>query len=259
VKLLATATFITVAITCSAYAQGSSAAATGTVSPSDVQAVSPALAQYTEKGLLGEVWKRPGLSPRDRSIVTLATLISRAQTIEMPFHLNRALDNGVKPAEISEIVTHLAFYSGWANATAAIPYVKDAFAKRSIGPDQLPKALPAPLPLNEAAEAVRAKNVGDNFGTTSPSLVADTTNFLFKDLWLRPDLAPRDRSLVTVSSLIANGQSAQLTSHLNIGMNNGLTKAEIGEVISHSAFYAGWPNAFSAMTAAKGVFEARAK
>jgi 4-carboxymuconolactone decarboxylase len=89
--------------------------------------------------------------------------------------------------------------------------------------------------------------------------VADTTSFLFKDLWLRPDLAPRDRSLATVSSLIANGQSAQLTSHLNIGMNNGLTKAEIGEAISHSAFYAGWPNAFSAMTVAKSVFEARPK
>ena len=229
------------------------------VTPADVQAVSPALAQYTEKGLLGEVWKRPGLSPRDRSVVTLAILIGKGQTAELPFHLNLALDNGVKPAEVSEIVTHLAFYSGWANATAAVPFVKDAFAKRGIGPDQLPKVAPPPLPLNEAAEAARAKFVGDNIGTTSPGLVADTTDFLFKDLWLRPDLAPRDRSLVTVSSLIANGQAAQLTSHLGIGMNNGLTKDEIGEVISHSAFYAGWPNAFSAMTTAKGVFEARAK
>ncbi|MBM0205262.1 carboxymuconolactone decarboxylase family protein [Micromonospora sp. STR1s_5] len=228
-------------------------------SPADVQSVSPALAQYTERGLLGDVWKRPGLSPRDRSVVTLALLIGKGQVVELPFHLALALDNGVKPAEISEIVTHLAFYSGWANATAAVPFVKEAFAKRGVGADQLPKASPAPLPLNEAAEAARAKFVGDTFGTTSPGLVGDTTNYLFKDLWLRPDLKPRDRSLVTVSSLITNGQSAQLTSHLNIGMNNGLTKDEIGEVISHSAFYAGWPNAFSAMTAAKSVFEARAK
>lgn len=225
----------------------------------DVQAVSPALAQYTEKGLLGEVWKRPGLSPRDRSIATLAILVGRGQTVELPFHLNMALDNGVTPAEMSELVTHLAFYSGWANATAAVPHLKDVFSRRGISPDQLPKASPALLPLNEAAEAARAKTVGDSFGTTSPGLVADTTSFLFKDLWLRPDLKPRDRSLVTVSSLIANGQAAQLTSHLRIGMNNGLTEPEIGEVISHSAFYAGWPNAFSAMTAAKSVFEARPK
>jgi 4-carboxymuconolactone decarboxylase len=255
---LMTATLISVAMTCSALAQTQIGGA-GTPSLEDIQAVSPALAQYTEKSLLGEVWKRPGLSPRDRSIVTLATLIGRGQTVELPFHLNLALDNGVKPAEISEIVTHLAFYSGWANATAAIPYVRDAFAKRGTGGDQLPKASPNLLPINEAAEAARAKFVGDNFGTTSPGLVNDTTNFLFKDLWLRPDLAPRDRSLVTVSSLIANGQSAQLTSHLRIGMNNGLTKSEIGEVISHSAFYAGWPNAFSAMTVAKSVFEAPPK
>ena len=113
--------------------------------------------------------------------------------------------------------------------------------------------------MNEAAEADRAKRVGESFGDISPRLVADTTDFLFKDLWLRPDLAPRDRSLVTVSSLIANGQSAQLTSHLTIGMNNGLTKEEIGEIISHSAFYAGWPNAFSAMATAKSMFETRAK
>jgi 4-carboxymuconolactone decarboxylase len=56
------------------------------------------------------------LSPRDRSIVTLAALIARNQTIEMAQYMNLALDNGVKPREISEIITHLAFYSGWANA-----------------------------------------------------------------------------------------------------------------------------------------------
>ena len=78
--------------------------------------VAPALEKYTQERLLGDVWKRPGLSVRDRSIVTLAALIARNQTIEMPFYLNLALDNGVKPREISEIITHLAFYSGWANA-----------------------------------------------------------------------------------------------------------------------------------------------
>ena len=85
----------------------------------------------------------------------------------------------------------------------------------------------------------------------------DTTDFLFRDLWLRPDLAPRDRSLVTISSLLANGQSAQLGAHMNIGTNNGLTREEIGEIISHSGFYAGWPHAFGAMSVAKSVFEAR--
>ncbi|WP_244471287.1 carboxymuconolactone decarboxylase family protein, partial [Rhizobium ecuadorense] len=60
------------------------------------------------------------------------------------------------------------------------------------------------------------------------------------DLWQRPGLAPRDRSLVTVSSLIASGQSAQITYHLNRAMDNGLTADEAGEVVAHTAFYAGW-------------------
>jgi 4-carboxymuconolactone decarboxylase len=69
--------------------------------------------------LLGEVWKRPGLSLRDRSVVTVAALIGRNQTIALSEHLKLALDHGVKPAEISEIITHLAFYSGWANAISS--------------------------------------------------------------------------------------------------------------------------------------------
>jgi 4-carboxymuconolactone decarboxylase len=225
----------------------------------DIQTVSPALDKYTQNRLVGEVWKRPGLSPRDRSIVTLAALIGRNQTVALADHLKLALDNGVKPAEISEIITHLAFYSGWANAMAAVAVTKDVFAGRNIGADRLPAASPALLPLNEAAEADRAKRVGDQFGAMFPGVAQYTTDVLFRDLWLRPDLAPRDRSLVTISALIANGQVAQLTGHIPIGMNNGLTQGEIAEAVTHLAFYVGWPNVFSAMPVAKQVFENRAR
>jgi 4-carboxymuconolactone decarboxylase len=225
----------------------------------DVRSVSPALARYTQGPLLGEVWKRPGLWPRDRSIVTLATLIARNLTIEMPYYLNLSLDNGVKPSELSEIITHLAFYSGWANAMSAVAVAKDIFAQRGIGVDQLPAASPQPLPLDQAAEAIRAARVEESAGPVSPGLVKDTADLLFKDLWLRPDLAPRDRSLVTVSSLIASGQVAQMPYHLNKAMDNGLTKEQASEMISHIAFYAGWPNAFSAVPVAKTVFDTRSK
>ena len=73
----------------------------------DVRAVAPALEKYKQDTLIGDLWKRPGLSVRDRSIVTLSALITRNQTAEMPDYLNLALDNGVKPSEISEIVAHL--------------------------------------------------------------------------------------------------------------------------------------------------------
>ena len=225
----------------------------------DIRAVAPALEKYRQGVVLGEVWKRPGLSGRDRSIVTLAALVTRNQTVEMPYYLTLAIDNGVKPAEISEIITHLAFYSGWGNAMSAIAVTKGVFAERKIGADQLPPVSPSLLPLNEAAEADRSKRVGDQFGAVFPGVVQYTTDVLFRDLWLRPGLAPRDRSLVTISSLVASGQVAQLTGHVNIGMNNGLTQAEIAEAITHLAFYVGWPNVFSAMPVAKDVFQKRTR
>jgi len=238
----------------------SASAQTGPMrAPDDIRAVAPALEKYTQERLLGDVWKRPGLGARDRSIVTLAALIGRNQTIEMPYYLNLALDNGVKPCEVSEIITHLAFYSGWSNAMSAVAAAKDVFARRKIGPDQLPAPSPQLPPLDEAAEAQRASRVGEQFGTVAPGVVQNTTELLFRDLWLRPDLAPRDRSLVTVSALIASGQVAQMPYHLNRAMDNGLTQAQASEALAHLAFYVGWPNVFSALPVAKDVFEKRPK
>jgi 4-carboxymuconolactone decarboxylase len=185
----------------------------------DSKMVLPALEKYAQ-GPLTDLWRRPGLTPRDRSIVTVAALIARNQTIEMADHMNLALDNGVTPREISEIITHLAFYSGWGNAMSAVAVAKNIFTAREIGADQLPAASPALLPLDKDAEDKRAASVQQQFGNTSPGLVQYTTDVLFRDLWLRPDLAPRDRSLVTVSALIASGQTAQITYHLNRAMDN---------------------------------------
>jgi 4-carboxymuconolactone decarboxylase len=161
----------------------------------DSRAVAPALEKYRQDILFSDLWKRPGLNLRDRSIVTLAALITRNQTTEMGQYLNFALDNGVKPSEVSEIITHLAFYAGWGNAMAAIAITKDVFAARKIAADQLPAASPKLLALNEAAEADRAKRVGDLFGAVFPGVTQYTTDVLFRDLWLRPALALRDRSL----------------------------------------------------------------
>ena len=93
--------------------------------------------------------------------------------------------------------------------------------------------------------------------TWPPGVVQYTTDLLFRELWLRPALAPRDRGLVTESALIASGQAVQVPYHLNRAMDNGLTKAEASEVLTHLAFYAGWPNVFSALPAVKAVFEKR--
>jgi 4-carboxymuconolactone decarboxylase len=243
-----------------AHAQGAGAPPnTGVTLPTqrDVLAVSPALESYEQGTIFGNLWRRPDLSPRDRSIVTLSALIARNQAAEMPRYLSLALDSGVKPGEISGLITHLAFYSGWANAMSAVSVAKEVFGARGIGTDQLPAAQPDLLPLDEAAEAQRAALVAQTVRPIAAGLDQFTTDTLFRDLWLRPDLAPRDRSLVTVSALITAGQAAQVPYHLNRAMDNGLTRAEASEVVAHLAFYAGWPNAFSAVPVVKGVFDSR--
>ena len=223
----------------------------------DVRSVSPALAAYTEDKLLGELWNRPNLSRRDRSVVTLAALIARNQTVQMSDYIDRALDNSVTPSEISEIITHLAFYSGWENAMSAVVIAKAVFHRRGINMQTLPPVSVDRLPLNETAEKQRASSAEKNFGAVAPGVVQYTTDLLFHDLWLRPALTPRDRSLVTVSALIASGQVVQVTYHLSRAMDNGLTQAQASEVLTHLAFYAGWPNVFSALPVAKDVFDKR--
>jgi 4-carboxymuconolactone decarboxylase len=222
----------------------------------DMEKVVPALAAYRQTVVIGDLWKRPDLSPRDRSIVTVAALIARNQNVELQQTMEVALDNGVTAQELSEIITHLAFYAGWDNAMGAVTAAGRAFDARGIDLKAV-SPVQKPLPLDEAAEADRAKRVDEQFGAFAPGLVHYTTDVLFRDLWLRPALAPRDRSLVTVSALIATGQVAQITYHLNRAMDNGLTREEAGEVLGHLAFYAGWPNAFSAAPVVKDVIEKR--
>ncbi|HEX7340895.1 MAG TPA: carboxymuconolactone decarboxylase family protein [Rhodanobacteraceae bacterium] len=89
--------------------------------------IAPALAEYTDKLLFGEVWERPGLSPRDRSLVTVASLVSLYRSNELPFHLKKALENGVSRDELIELITHLAFYSGWPTASTALAIARRIF------------------------------------------------------------------------------------------------------------------------------------
>lgn len=94
--------------------------------------IAPALAEYTDKVLFGDVWKRPGLSPRDRSLVTVASLVSLYRVNELPFHLKKALENGVSKSELIELITHLAFYSGWPTANTALPIAQRVFEETGV-------------------------------------------------------------------------------------------------------------------------------
>lgn len=93
-----------------------------------------------------------------------------------------------------------------------------------------------------------------SIGDVAPKLAELTDDVLFEDVWNRPDLSARDRSLITVAVLIAGGDTAQLQFHLVRAKENGVTATELTEVITHLAFYAGWPKAMTAANVAKQTF-----
>ena len=92
------------------------------------------------------------------------------------------------------------------------------------------------------------------FGDFAPGLVHFTDDVIFGELWKRTELTPKERSLVTVAALATNGNTDQLVFHLGLARDNGNTETELKEVLTHLAFYAGWPQAMSAMAVAKRVF-----
>ena len=97
----------------------------------DMYEVAPPLAEITTQVLFGEVWERPGLSKRDRSLITVASLMALYRTDQLRLHIGKALEHGVTRNEISELITHLAFYSGWPTAANAVKVVKDVFDQRA--------------------------------------------------------------------------------------------------------------------------------
>ncbi|NOW46485.1 4-carboxymuconolactone decarboxylase [Novosphingobium sp. SG751A] len=209
------------------------------VAPKAMHAVAPALADYTDKVLFGDVWERTELSPRDRSMVTLSVLIATGKSAQLGGHLVRGLNNGIKPSEVAGMVTHLAFYAGWPNAVSALNVIEPVFAERKIDAAQfgLPKISERPdtLPGIEQAEAL------------APKFVELTSRIIFADLWQRPELSPRDRSLVTIAAMAANGDFEQLGFYIDRARSHGWTAQQIGEVFTHLAFYAGWPKAGAAI------------
>ena len=88
---------------------------------------SPKLVSLTDNLLLGDIWERPGLSKRDRSLITVAAIIALYRTDQMAAHMLRAIENGVTVDELTEAITHLAFYAGWPNAMTAITTAKQIF------------------------------------------------------------------------------------------------------------------------------------
>jgi alkylhydroperoxidase/carboxymuconolactone decarboxylase family protein YurZ/quercetin dioxygenase-like cupin family protein len=332
----------------------------------------PKFAALNDDVLFGEVWSRTSeLSLRDRSMVTVTALISGGNFEQLAFHLNRGKQNGLTRTEISEVITHLAFYVGWPKAWSAFNLAREIFVEDSqtplpnsvifpkgelitndffIGDTYLHMMILPESPHNtavgnvtfspgarnnwhthdlgqflfvtggvgyyqEEGKPARRLNTGDvvnipanvkhwhgaapdnwfahiavtpgetqwlealnddtyneaiagseivtprqtagrnSLGEFAPKFAEVNDDVLFGEIWSRElELSPRDRSMVTVTALISGGNFEQLAFHLNRGKQNGITKTEISEVITHLAFYVGWPKAWSAFNLAREIF-----
>jgi alkylhydroperoxidase/carboxymuconolactone decarboxylase family protein YurZ len=187
----------------------------------------------------------------------LSALIASGQAAQLTGHIKLGLDNGLKPSEISAVITHLAFYSGGPNAMSAAGVAKQVFSERNIPAGEISPPASAPITLDPNSEVKRRAAVEAGVGDIAPELARYTNEVLFGDLWQQSNLSARDRSLVTVAALVAQGQSAQLPFHLNRAMDNGLSQSQAAEVVTHLAFYVGWPKAMSAVPVLKEVFHSR--
>ncbi|WP_394779616.1 carboxymuconolactone decarboxylase family protein [Undibacterium sp.] len=97
---------------------------TSTIGQQSMGDIAPKLAELTDQILFGDIWQRENLSPRDRSLITVSALVAMNRSEQLPFHLKRALDNGISKPELAELITHLAFYSGWPTAASAVSALK---------------------------------------------------------------------------------------------------------------------------------------
>jgi 4-carboxymuconolactone decarboxylase len=153
----------------------------------------------------------------------------------------------VLPSEASGVLAHLAVYAGWPSAVAALEAYDQVYATRKVETATLRVA--GDRLATSAADAARAKGLTESIGAVAPKFAQITNDVVFGDLWRRPDLSLRDRSLVTIVALAAMGDDEQLEFYVDRGRESGLTREQIAEAVTHLGFYAGWSKATRAMTA----------
>ena len=218
---------------------------------------------------VGEMWSRPQLSKRDRSLMIISILAAQARDEELELHVQVGLNHGLTRTEIEEINLHIAAYAGFPAAMSASRHM-DATFRKAEGVERIEGREPAER-LDEDERMQRAGDVRQSLtaGRAKPDpaedldamrdYLGDLGDWAFKwafgELWSRPQLSRRDRSLVVISILAALGQDSELAFHVPAGLNHGLTRTEIEEIMTHLGLYIGFPKAVDGMRATKDAFD----
>jgi len=217
---------------------------------------------------VGEMWNRPQLSRRDRSLMIISVLAAQSRDEELELHTGIGLQHGLTRIEIEELNLHIAAYAGFPAAMAASRRMDAAFCTAE-GVERIEDREPAEH-LDDAERLTRAADVratltGGKAPADPEADMAALHDYLgdlgdwamkwaFGEIWSRPQLSRRDRSLVVISILTALGQEAELAFHVPAGLNHGLSREEIEEIMTHLCLYAGFPRAVDGMRAAREAF-----
>lgn len=218
--------------------------------------------------VVGEMWARPELSRRDRSLMVIATLAAQAREDELVLHTQIGLRNGLTQTEIEEILPHVAAYAGFPAAMAASRKV-DAGLREALKVETLPDRKPSAAKSDAERDRDGAAVLTTIAGAAQPiapeeglarmqALLGDlgvtAYRWAFGEIWSRPELSRRDRSVVVIAILIALGATAELDVHFPAGLRHGLTRAELEEMVNQLALYSGIPRAVEAMRALRAAF-----
>jgi 4-carboxymuconolactone decarboxylase len=217
----------------------------------------------------GEVWSRTEFSRRDRSLVVISFLAAMGRDVELRAHLSGGLNHGLTMEEIDEIFVQIAAYAGLPIALTGSGVADEVFATRAGGKKR--PAPPAPLELKspearrtDALELLKTllgqpdldtKRTEEQILASQGAMGELVMDYAFGDVWMRPQLSRRDRSLVVISVLTAQNMTHELGIHVQGALNHGVTRGEIEEMLLTAAIYCGFPKAIDGMTVARGVFE----
>jgi 4-carboxymuconolactone decarboxylase len=217
--------------------------------------------------VVGQMWSRPQLSRRDRSLLVISVLCAQARDEELVLHTQVGLRNGLTQTEIEEILLHIAAYAGYPAAMASSRRV-DQGLREALKAERLPDregpaaksdaerdrdaaavfttVIGAAQPVSPEAGLERMQGMLGELGVTA-------YRWLFGEIWCRAELSRRDRSIVVIAILIALGCTPELDIHFPAGLRHGLTRVELEEIVNHIALYAGVPRAVEAMRALRAA------
>jgi 4-carboxymuconolactone decarboxylase len=218
--------------------------------------------------VVGAMWDRPELSRRDRSLLVITVLAAQARDEELEIHTQNGLRHGLTAEEIEEILLHVAAYAGFPAAMAASRRI-DAGLRAAAGVKDLPARKAAAKKSDEERDRDAADVLRTIAGVAAEldaatglarmearygDVGATAYRWAFGEIWSRPELSRRDRSIVVIAILISLGATAELDVHFPAGLRHGLTRAELEEMVNHLALYSGIPRAVEAMRALRAAF-----